>query len=192
MAGKVLIQSRLNRIFHWSFALIVFLLLASGFYIHHPVSLGDVYNMQANILIQAAAGFIASGIFALWVYHYLVTGAHKDIRFKKRDMADFWGLLKYYFFMEKKSPHHGKYNAGQKLIYTSWFFVFVLMFLTGLILYSANFGSILPFPVTVQKVRFYHYLGALWFLGTVPVHIYLVMTEDPAKLQAIFTGWVRK
>jgi len=192
MEDKVLIQSRPNRIFHWLFTGSVILLIVSGFYISNPVSLGHVYDMDANILIQSAAAFFASGVFLAWVYHHITTRAYKDMWFRRRDVADLKGLLKYYFFMEEKPPVHGKYNSGQRLIYTSWFFAFIFMFLTGLVLYSANFGYVLPFPVVIQKIRFYHFLGALWWLGTVPLHIYLSFTEDPAKLQAIFTGWVKK
>ncbi len=192
MGGKVLIQSWLNRTFHWLFSLTVMLLIVSGFYVHRPVSLGPTYSMGLNILIQTAVGFFASGVFFGWVYYHLATQSYRDIWFKFRDIGDFQGLLKYYFFIEKKPPQHGKYNSGQRLIYTSWFFAFIFMFLTGLILYSANFGNVQPFPVIFQKVLFYHFLGALWFLGTVPLHIYLVFTEDPARLQAMFSGWVKK
>ena len=192
MEEKVYIQSLPNRLFHWSSFVMVTMLLISGFYISHPVNLGDAYDLDIAVFVQTAAAFLQSGIFFAWVYHHMVTGAYQDIRFRWRDAADFRGLLKYYFFMEKKPPVHGKYNAGQRLVYTSWFFVFIFLFLTGLILYSVNFGYVLRFAVAIQKVRYYHFLGALWFLGTVPVHIYLVLTEDPAKLQAMFTGWVRR
>ncbi len=192
LAEKIYIQSRPNRIFHWISSVNVTMLLITGFYLTKPVNLGDIYEIDIAVFLQAAVGFFQSGIFFAWVYHHLVTGAYRDVRFRLQDAADFRGLLKYYFFMEKKPPVHGKYNAGQRLIYTSWFFVFSFMFITGLILYSANFGYVLPFPVLIQKVRFYHFFGALWFLGTVLVHIYLVLTEDPAKLQAMLTGWVRR
>ncbi|MBU7007413.1 cytochrome b/b6 domain-containing protein [Phosphitispora fastidiosa] len=192
MPQKVYIQSRLTRLFHWSSVITVTFLLISGLYISYPVDLGDVYDMDIAVFMQMTAGILQSGIFLAWVYHHLVTGAYRDIRFRRQDAVDFKGLLKYYFFMEKNPPVHGKYNAGQRLIYSSWFFIFIFMFITGLILYSSNFGYVLPYPVTIQKVRFYHFLGTLWFLGTVPLHIYLVLTEDPAKLQAMFTGWVRR
>jgi len=189
---KVYIQSRPTRLFHWSSFITVTILLISGFYISRPVDLGDAYGIDIAIFVQTTAGFLQSGIFIAWVYHHLVTGAYRDIRFRRQDIVDFKGLLKYYFFIEKKPPVHGKYNAGQRLIYSSWFFVFLFMFITGLILYSVNYGYVLPYPIAIQKVRFYHFLGTLWFLGTVPLHIYLVLTQDPAKLQAMFTGWVRR
>ncbi len=192
MKDKALIQSRSNRIFHWLFAVTVVLLLMSGFYLHRPVNLGAVYNMKAGLLIHPVVGFLATGVFLAWVYQHLITRSYQDVWFRLRDGAELKGLLKYYLFMKKKTPAHGRYNAGQKFVYTSWFIVFSFMFLTGIVLYLANFGIVLPFPVLLQKVRFYHYLGALWFLGTVPLHIYLAFTEDPAKLQAMFTGWVSK
>lgn len=192
MSDKALIQSRLTRIFHWAYAFSVIILLISGYYIHQPVDLGNAYDMKTAILLQTSFGFLAAGIFIAWVYHHAVTQAYKEILVKRRDAADLVGLLKYYFFMEKKSPVHGKYNAGQRIIFSSWIFFFILMFVTGLFLYLVNFGNIIPFPVLIQKMRFYHFFGALWFLCTVPVHIYLVFTEDPAKLQAMFTGWVKK
>lgn len=192
MSDKVLIHPRLTRIFHWTFAFCIVILLTSGYYIHNPIDLGTAYDMKINILLQTSFGFIATGIFTAWVYHHIVTQAYKDILVKRRDAADLVGLMKYYLFMEKKPPGHGKYNSGQRIIYSSWIFFFIFMFVTGLILYLINFGDILPVPVLIQKVRFYHFFGALWFLCTVPIHIYLVLTEDPAKLQAIFTGWVKK
>jgi len=192
MSDKVMIQSGFNRIFHWLMFLSIMLLLISGFYIHNPFNLGVLLDMGTNVLVQLAAGFFASAVFAGWVYYYLVTGSYTDVWFRIQDIADFRGLMKYYFFLEEKPPVHGKYNAGQRLIFTSWFFVFIFMFLTGLALYMMNYNNIIPFGIIPQKIRLYHFLGALWFLGTVPLHIYLALTEDPAKLQAIFTGWIRK
>ena len=148
--------------------------------------------MGTNILIQTSVGFLAAGLFISWVYFNIVTQAYQDILFRWRDLRDFKGLMKYYLFIEKKPPVHGKYNSGQRLIFTSWFIVFIFMLLTGLLLYSTSHGLVLPVPVIDQKVRFYHFLGALWFVGTVPLHIYLVLTEDPAKFQAMITGWIKK
>lgn len=192
MKEKVMVQSRMNRVLHWLFALSVLMLMISGFYINRPVNLGDVFSMDKNILLQTGTAFIATGIFTVWVYYYIVTESFREILFRRRDLADFKGLLKYYFFLTEKPPAYGKYNSGQRLVYTSWFFVFLFMLITGLIMYLANFGNILPFAVGLQKIRFYHFLGALWFLGTVPLHIYLSLTEDPAKMQAILTGWLKK
>jgi Ni/Fe-hydrogenase 1 B-type cytochrome subunit len=192
MSDQVLVHSRITRVFHWLFAVGVTLLIFSGLYIHYPADLGRFYNMGTNVAIQKVAGVFTSGIFFSWVYYQILTQAYKDIVFKVRDIVDFKGLLKYYLFMEKKPPGYGKYNAGQKMIFTSWFIVFIFMFITGLVLYYADLGYFHQAPVEYQKVRFYHFLGALWFMATVPVHIYLVLTEDPAKLQAMFTGWLKK
>lgn len=192
MDKKILVHSRIIRICHWLFAFSVILLITSGLYSHYPVKFGNFYDMKTNVFIQIAVAFFATGVFTVWVYYNLMTEAYKDLWFKPRDIIDFKGLLKYYLFIEKNPPYYGKYNAGQRIIFSSWVLVFIFMALTGIILYMVNFGYILPFAVMLQKLRFYHFLGALWFVGTVPLHIYLVITEDPAKLQAIFTGWIKK
>ena len=69
-------------------------------------------------------------------------------------------------------------------------------------LLEAAVGAILSSPPTyvgllrlvggAQGARFLAYLGALWFLFTVPGHVYLAVTEDPGKLQAIFSGELRE
>lgn len=192
MSQKVLFHSRTTRVFHWLFAGSMIMLLITGLYIHHPVDLGTFYNMGTAVVLQKFFGVVASTLVFSWVYYQIVTQAYKDIAFKFRDAADFMGLLKYYLFMEDKPPVYGKYNAGQRIMYTSWFFVFLFMFVTGLVLYWTDVGNLPQVPVSLQKVRFYHFLAALWFMGTIPVHIYLVLTEDPAKLQAMFTGWLKK
>lgn len=192
MSQKVLFHSRTTRVFHWLFAASITVLIISGLYIHYPVDLGKFFNMGTAVALQKSFGIFASALFFAWVYYQIVTQAYKDIIFKFRDIADFKGLLKYYLFIEKKPPLYGKYNSGQRIMYTSWFFVFLFMFVTGMISYSAGFGNVLPVPVGLQKVKFYHFLGALWFMATIPVHVYLVLTEDPAKLQAMFTGWLKK
>jgi len=44
----------------------------------------------------------------------------------------------------------------------------------------------------LNTLRSIHFLVAAFFAGTIPFHLYLVFSEDPAKLQAIFTGYVQK
>ena len=190
MTEKVCRQSRLNRIFHWLFALSILSLIISGFSTYWPPSIE--HGMAVHNTVHRSLGFFATGLFWGWVYYHIVTQSYTDVWFRVREIKDLKGLFSYYFFFRKNLPRYGKYNPGQKLIYTGWFFGFIFQFVTGLLLYTANFGNILPFPITLQQLRFYHYAVALWFLGTTPLHIYLATTEDPAKLQAMLTGWVRK
>lgn len=190
MTEKVLRQSRWNRLFHWLFAFSIIMLLITGLSTFWFISIGEVTGIR--VMVHRSVGFFASGLFCGWVYYHLVTQLYRDVWFRTCEIPGFKGLLKYYFFIQTKLPPYGKYNPGQKLVYTGWFFGFILQFVTGIILFTAGMGNILPFPVLMQKMRFYHFAGALWFLGTIPLHIYLAVTEDPGKLQAMLTGWVRK
>ncbi|KNZ69432.1 (Ni/Fe) hydrogenase, b-type cytochrome subunit [Thermincola ferriacetica] len=188
---KVLIQPRGIRILHWLLAFGLVALLLSGLYIHSPFITAPYVTLRTAQIIQLGAGFITAGIVALRLYYALVTGDYKNIMFKPADFKEFIKLIKYYLFLAQKEPPHKKYNAGQKLIFTSWLIAFLFQFCTGLLLYYPVWVNNHPFFGHLQTIRFYHYLVALWFLATLPIHVYLVLTGDPGRLQAIFTGWAR-
>lgn len=188
---KVLIQPRFIRILHWLLAGSFVILTVTGLYIHNPIISAPYLNMTSAILLQQTVGFIAAGLVTLRLYYGFTTGDYKNLLFRLSDFKQFVGLMKFYLFIERQEPPHEKYNAGQKLIFTLWFFVFIFQFYSGMLLYFPGFTTQYTFLGLLQNLRFYHYLGALWFLATLPVHVYLVLTGDPGRLQAIFTGWAR-
>lgn len=189
--NKVLIHSRASRLLHWSFAVVITLLILSSFYIHRPQVLGPLFNMGKNLFVHRSMAYAAMGIFTAWVYYMIATGDYRNIWFRLADVRQIPAFLKYNLFLEQKLPPHGKYNVGQKIIYTSWFFVFIFQAVTGLLLQFPAWTGYVP-PLTLQPIRYYHFLVALYFTATVMLHLYMAMTEDPARLQAIFTGWVKK
>ncbi len=191
MTQEVLIQPLINRIFHWLIALGFTLLVMTGLYIHYPIITAPYITMTMAEQFQFSVGFITTGLVIARVYYGIVTADYKNILFRLADVKPFGQLIQYYLFLRKKEPAHAKYNAGQKLIYTSWVFLFFFQFFTGILLYYPFLASSRYVAWPLQTIRFYHYLVALWFLGTIPVHIYLVLTADPGRLQAIFTGWAR-
>lgn len=191
LKDKVLIHSRASLFFHWAFAVVITLLLLSSFYIHRPLVLGPLFNMGKNLFVHRTMAYTAMGIFTGWTYYIIVTGDYRNLLFRFRDIREFPAFFRYNLFLEQKLPPHGKYNVGQKLIYSGWFFAFVFLAVTGLFLQFPAWANYVP-PLTLQQIRYYHFLVALYFLATIPLHVYLAVTEDPARLQAIFTGWVKK
>lgn len=191
MKDKVLVHSRASRLFHWSFALSVILLMLSGFLIHRPLDLGRLFNIGKAVFYQQVAAYTAMGIFTAWVYYMIVTGDYRNLLFRFRDVREFPAFFKYTLFLEQKLPPHAKYNVGQKLIFTNWFIAFIFQAVTGLFFLRPAWANYVP-PLTLQHMRYYHFLVALYFMVTVAVHIYLAVTEDPARFQAMFSGWVKK
>lgn len=190
LQDKVLIHSRASRLFHWSFALSAILLILTGFYNHRPFYLGPVVYRGITHTLHIS-GYLSMGIFTAWIYYMIVTGDYRHLLLRLRDLREFPVLIKYNLFLEQKLPPHAKYNVGQKLIYTGWFFAFVIEAVTGLFMEFPGWIKHIP-PLTMQQIRYYHFVVGLYFVVTVPLHVYLAVTEDPARFQAIFTGWVKK
>jgi Ni/Fe-hydrogenase 1 B-type cytochrome subunit len=189
---KVLIQPLPIRIFHWVMVATVTTLVFTGLLFYTNTDKLQV-PFRLFRLLHGTAGIILTANLLGHIYYYLVTRRYWEIILNMADLHNLRAFFAYYLFLRSDHPNFGRYNPGQKLIYDSWA-------LAGLL--SAVAGFILLFPA--ETTSFQHWLGGLatlrllkygitiWFIVTIPVHIYLVFTEDPAKLQAIFTGYVEK
>jgi len=189
---KLLLQPLPVRVFHWIMFVCVMTLLFTGFYLHSPMPsiklplslVRKVHGMFGLILIANLVGQI---------YYYTVTKKFTEILFLPGDFANMRSFTRYVLFITDGHPNFGRYNPGQKILFTSW----------GLAVLVAAFTSmILLFPERtfwfqrtlggLNVVRITHYFIAIFFAASIPLHFYLVFTEDPAKLQAMFTGYVNK
>lgn len=189
---KLLLQPLPVRVFHWIMFVCVMTLLFTGFYLHSPMPsiklplslIRKVHVMFGLILIANLVGQI---------YYYTFTKKFTEILFMPGDLTNMRSFTRYVLFITDGHPNFGRYNPGQKMLFTFW----------GLAVLAAAFTSmILLFPEStswVQRtlgglnvVRIIHYFIAIFFASSIPLHFYLVFTEEPAKLQAMFTGYVNK
>lgn len=189
---KLLLQPLPIRIFHWIMFFCVIILLFTGFYIHNPMS---IIKLPLNMVrkIHSMFGLILIANLAGQIYYYTVTKKFTEILLLPGDWVNMRSFTRYVLFITDGHPNFGRYNPGQKWLFTSW----------GLAVLAASFTSmILLFPDGtfwlqrqlggLNTVRILHYFVAIFFAATIPLHFYLVFTEDPAKLQAIFTGYIEK
>jgi Ni,Fe-hydrogenase I cytochrome b subunit len=189
---KLLLQPLPIRIFHWVMFTCVMILLFTGLYIHSPFAairlplhlIRKVHSMFGLVLITNLAGQI---------YYYTVTKKFTEILFLPGDFVNMRSFIRYVLYITDNHPNFGRYNPGQKGLFTVW----------GLAVLTASFTSmILLFPDNsfwlqlhlggLNTVRILHYLVAILFASTIPIHFYLVFTESPANLQAMFTGYIEK
>ncbi|HHV62897.1 MAG TPA: DUF4405 domain-containing protein [Firmicutes bacterium] len=189
---KVLLNPAPVRIFHWTFATCIIILLATGFYISRPVDIIAFMDMNLARLLHSSAAFVAMAAVVVRVYWALFSGDYREFLIPSQDIRDLGGFFRYYLFVSDHMPLRGRYNVGQKITYGSWLVAFIFQVISGFILRSPHslaraarlFGNL-------QVVRLLHFGVAVWFLVTVLVHVYLALTEDPGRLQAMFTGYVR-
>lgn len=189
---KELHQPLAIRIYHWVMAVSVVVLTLTGFYLAHPFPWLAV-KMSSMRKIHFIFGFIAVANLISHSAFYIITGTYNDILFRWNNAKDIPSFVKYILFLSEPHPGFGKYNPGQRLIFCSWALVLLIAGVAGLASYYAQYaGPLIKLFGGPQGIKWLKYLTALYFAATMPLHLYLVFTEDPAKLQAMFTGYVRK
>lgn len=189
---KLLLHPLPVRIFHWTMVTSVVILLATGFYIHHP-PLWLQWPMSLVRKLHGCFGLILAVNLAGQVYYYIATGKFTEVLLLPRDWAHMRSFLRYYLFVTEHHPNFGRYNPGQKMLFTTWGLAVTTGTVTGL-------GLLFPdHSVWLQKalgglsvLRAIQYSIGIFFVTTIPLHLYLVFTEEPAKLQAMFTGFLQK
>ena len=93
------------------------------------------------------------------VYYAIVAKDAKNIVYRPiEDTKKLPSMLKYYLFLADDHPYYGKYNPGQKGMYTLWLVMAILMGITGFILYKPHlFLGLSGWICGFLTVRLIHY-----------------------------------
>lgn len=180
------------RIFHWGFAISLITVILTGLQLHRPPSFLAL-NFSKVLLAHIVFSWFALGFLAIRFIDALIR--HDDSLIPKiLDLKHFPQLIAYYFFLRSSPPPARKYNSGQLLIYFSWFVLFLLASFLGLTSYWQGEHLIWVWRLVggFQVLRLTKFIISIYFLATIPVHIYLSLTEDISRLQAMITGYERK
>lgn len=180
------------RVFHWTMFFSVIALMFTGLYMDNPWSWLNV-SMKMVRKIHTFFSCIVTVNLAAHIYYYFYTNKISEIILLPRDWSNVPGFLRYVFFITKGHPNFGHYNPGQKLIFSLWFLAVTLAAITGsVLLFPDNTHWLQLHLGGLNQIRIVHYSIAILFVVTVPLHLYLVFTESPANLQAMFTGYINK
>jgi Ni/Fe-hydrogenase 1 B-type cytochrome subunit len=127
------------------------------------------------------------------LYYYLYARKTTDVIFTLRDWVNIPSFLRYVFFITEDHPNFGRYNPGQKLLFSFWFLTIIIAVTTGIILlFPENSQWFQRMLGGLNIIRILHFYVAIFFAMLIPLHLYLVFTESPANLQAMFTGYINK
>jgi Ni/Fe-hydrogenase 1 B-type cytochrome subunit len=180
------------RVFHWLLVLLLLVIVPTGFYIHQPFPFLHI-NFGNMFAIHVFCGFALSYLLMARAYYAMFNKNYQTILFSWQDFKELPSLLKYYLFFQTEKPPERKYNAGQRLIYTAWFVFLSLANISGAMAYKKSY-----FVPIAKALGGLHHLdwatlaGALLLSYTVPLHIYLSLTENMGNLQAMVTGYSYK
>lgn len=178
------------RICHWVNMISITLLILTGFYIHTPLHFKLFSNMDNARMLHFVMAYVLCGGFAARVYYAIATKDYKNIIFDvTTDFKKLPSMIKYYTFLAKKHPYYGKYNPGQKGMYTGVLVMILVQIITGFIMYKPNmFMAWGGFLGGLVAVRIIHYAVNWIFVICILVHVYLDVAEGIPILKSMFTG----
>ncbi|OQA00870.1 MAG: hypothetical protein BWY70_00576 [Bacteroidetes bacterium ADurb.Bin408] len=194
---KVYIYKGFERFWHWSQAMLIFLLALTGFEIHNSITLFG-FELAVTLHNTAAVSFIVLIIFTIF-WHFTTGEWRQYIPTTKNLKAQFEYYISGIF---KNAPHPtrktqlSKLNPLQRLVYLGLKVIFIPLMVISGVLYmfyrypvagkveSLGFSSVTPIAVL-------HTIGAFILLAFVIVHLYLITTGQTitSNLKAMLTGW---
>lgn len=177
------------RLFHWGNAVSILFLILTGFQIHTPWSVKIFGNLEAARALHFLMAYVlVIGVVGRFYYAVVKKDGHNVVFNPVKDTALLPGFLKYELFLTDSHPEYGKYNPGQKMMYTGWFVMAILMIITGFILYKPNqFIGLSNALGGMVAIRLVHYIINWLFVLSIVVHVYLDFSESPEVLKSMFT-----
>jgi Ni/Fe-hydrogenase 1 B-type cytochrome subunit len=170
----------------------VSVLLFTGLYMNTPWEMIQL-PLRTVRKIHTLFSFILITNLAGQIYYYLYTTKFTEILFFPRNWANVPSFIRYVLFITNSHPNYGRYNPGQKLLFSLWFLSVLLAAVTGMVLLFPDPANWLQRILGgLNVIRILHFGVAIFFAMSIPLHLYLVFTESPANLQAMFTGYINK
>ena len=182
---------------HWINLCAMICLIITGFLIHFPVPLtmGIARGIHIFCGIVIFINCIVRIVLSFFVKSAPTGGTRKVVKDYKtwlpqkdnRHQGAQW--VKYYLFMKKDHPLSAKLGVPQKLSYLLIPILILLMFITGLCLWTPTASSpfcqwCLNLVGGAMSMRIIHYFGMYVFIIFMFIHVYLANVEgtEPTKL----------
>ena len=193
--GRVYLYKRYERFWHWSQALLIGLMMLTGFEVHGSYTLlgyGPAVDWHTNF---------AWALLVLWaftIFWQFTTGEWRQYR---PSLHNVLGMARYYTIgIFKDVPHpfrpssQQKHNPLQRLTYLLLLaFILPLIWASGLLyLFYADWPRFgLARWLTLENVALAHTTGAYLIVAFFFAHVYLTTTGHTvfAHIKAMLTGW---
>ncbi len=189
MTKKLYLYEVFERIWHWSQALLIFLLAFTGFEIHGCYS---ILGFEGAVLVHDCAAYTLLALVAFAAFWHITTGEWKQYI---PSMENLVPQIKYYMsgiFKGEPHPTHksraNKLNPLQAVTYLGFkLVIFPIMGLTGIMYMFLGSGLPDSFRAGLGII---HTLGAFVLIAFVIVHMYMTTTGDTvfSNLKAMITG----
>ena len=193
MIQKVYLYTRFERFWHWFQALLVLILLLTGFEIHGNI---DLFGYELAVRWHDISAYSLFVLFVFAVFWHATTGQWKHyvpIREKLIEVCSFYvkDIFKGACHPFEKHPER-KLNPLQRLVYLFLkAVIFPLQFVTGFIYLYPDWFRAKGIAISTGQIAFLHTAGAFFMLIFLIFHCYLITTgRTPlSHLKGMITGW---
>jgi Ni/Fe-hydrogenase 1 B-type cytochrome subunit len=199
------VWSILLRLFHWSFALSIVVLGASGFYIHSPWTstmlegtLG--FPMATMRFVHFVSAFVFTG--ALLARVYLLLFGNKQEKFwdflpvTAKNIRNVFQTIAFYGYIGKHIKNGTGHNSLAGIAYGITFIMATLQIMSGFYMLYPESASWQLWGLQLfgpqQQGRFIHYLIMWYFIVFALTHLYIILWNDlrtkEGVISSIFNG----
>ncbi len=199
------------RVTHWVLFFSILVLSATGYYIGHPYidvsgPAKEHFVMGTMIVVHIyAAIFFTIAVVArlywfFWANRYARLSEYIPVTMRR--LRSLWRTFLYYSFISNEPTHYPGHNALAAGSYIMIFAVYLVMIVTGLVLYAVNttigapiriFEYLAPLLGGLPMARLLHHVGMWIILIFAVVHIYFVLLssliEHVGTFDSIFSGY---
>ena len=197
--SQVLMYNGFERFWHWALAILVTILLVTGFNIHGTYQL---FSFEQAVNIHIISSWLLMGLLFLAIFWHITTGEWKQ--YIPSSTNKLMAMMKYYaldIFLGGGHPHHktrkAKLNPMQRLAYLSLHIAITpAIWISGLLyLFYPYWDSIGISNWSLAIVALVHTAAAFAMLAFLIVHLYLALTtsEEPlGYLKAMISGYEKE
>ncbi len=192
-ANRLYLYTRFERFWHWAQALLILVLLATGFEIHGAYTL---MGFGTAFVVHNTCAWTWLVLYAFIVFWIMTTG---EWRHYVPTFVKMFAVLRYYAVgIFKGEPHpvpkssRVKHNPLQRITYLGLVSVLVpFQMLTGYLYYFYSHWPQLGWGWELGTMALLHTAGAFGFLVFLIVHVYMTTTGHTvgAHIKAMFTGY---
>lgn len=195
MSQRIYIYTRYERFWHWSQALLVILMMISGFEVHGS------YPLLGFRLAVKVHTFVAWTLLVVWAFTIFWQFTTGEWRQYLPSLKNIGAMVRYYTLgIFTNAPHPfrktvvQKHNPLQRLAYLALLaFISPLVWGSGIFyLFYGDWRQLGLEPyLSLEWIATLHVLGAYMMTAFFFIHVYLTTTGHTlfAHIKAMITGW---
>jgi thiosulfate reductase cytochrome b subunit len=195
MSERIYIYKRYERFWHWSQALLIIVMMISGFEVHGTYVL---LGFKKAVQLHTVAAWTLLTLWAFTIFWQFTTGEWRQYLPSLKNVQ---AMVRYYTIgIFTQSPHPfrktvvQKHNPLQRLAYLALLaFISPLIWGSGLLyLFYGDWQRLgIDRYLTLEFVAVAHTLGAFMITAFFFIHVYLTTTGHTitAHIKAMITGW---